>query len=581
MLLPKTVFKKDFSCFGISIAVYALFSTALITFFTPGVMVNDDIAMMAFSNGDFTGQPESQLVFIGSLIGELLQLLYGIYSTFPWYPFLFVVIQTLATATLATAFYKFANQRITTEFVATVSIIILLTPVLVLDISFSTTAMYGAVAGVISAGLILESRDNYGFKFISLVAMVLAAAGSLRFDFFLAATFLLVPFFVVRIGKTSIRGVILGVAIFTVPLGSHFLETSLSTSEEWSQYRSFNQIRGSMHGTPALSRFVDTAYTETTIKQIREFGWESEDLLLFGNWYFEDPKLFNYESLSALRNRLEITPTNLPIQASLENIFYGREWFVILCLLIVLLGTTSGTRQTKQLFLIQIVWFVIGALYISSRYRFPDRFALGAVAGFFICLIASSLILTHRSSVVRNPLTKRANAVSAVILGSGLFVSTLVFPHKFSAVEISNRNVEQAERLQSEILGINEVTTLGRVVFVGAQIATEGINPWTDRTLLAGNRFLGLGWATGSPHQESRKVQMELDGVFLKRLAEGVNNYILTNQSVADLLKYSYERRHDRSLDLIPVKNFTYGTMFRVAFDVRDEYLPTPSSSSD
>lgn len=39
-------------------------------------MVNDDVAMMSFANGDFTGKPEFQLVFIGALMGVVLKTLY-------------------------------------------------------------------------------------------------------------------------------------------------------------------------------------------------------------------------------------------------------------------------------------------------------------------------------------------------------------------------------------------------------------------------------------------------------------------------------------------------------------------------
>ena len=567
MLLPKTRFTKDVIFFTVSMAVCTLFSAALVVLFTPGVMVNDDIAMMAFSNGDFTGQSESQLVFIGAAIGVFLKFLYDFNSSMPWYPLVLVAIQILASATIVTAFYKFSEKRITKELAAVIAIIISLMPVLVLDISFSTTAMFAAVAGVISAGLILESRENFGFGFVVLVLLTLVIAGSLRFDFLLAAGVLLLPYFIVRFKKTSLREILLATMFLVIPLGSHYGENSLSTSDEWTEYRHFNQLRGSMHGTPAFARFVDTSYEEETVEQIREFGWESEDLLLFGNWYFENSKLYNNESLSQLREKLDITPTSLPIQASLENVFYGREWFVIVCALIVFLGMMSGTRQAKQLFGVQIIWFVLGAMYISSRYRFPDRFAMSAIAGLFLGLVASSSILSHRALTTRAPLPRRTLAVHAAILGCGLFVSTLVFPHKFSAIEISKRNIDQSKHLQAELKIINEVSERGRVVFIGAQIESEGINPWTDRTLLAGKRFLGLGWATGSPHQELRKTEMDLDGDFLTRLAEGMDNHIITNQAIADLLKYSYERRHGRNLELKPMKDLTYGTIFGISID--------------
>lgn len=563
--------ESSYMFFGFTFGVFALFTAVLVTLFTPGVMVNDDIAMMAFSNGDFTGKPESQLVFIGTMIGWILQRLHNFNSSVPWYPLLMVSIQIFASAIITTAFFKFSNRRVTRELLATIAIIILVMPVLVLDISFSTTAMYAAMVGIVTTGFILESREKFGHQFNLIVLSLLVIAASLRFDFLLAASLLLLPYFIVRYKKSTLRISLVAMMFAIVPICTHYFENFLGTSKKWTEYREFNSVRGSMHGTPALSRFVSTAYEDSTIRQIREFGWESEDLLLFGNWYFENSDLYNTETLKQLRDKLDITPTNLPLQPSIEAIIYGRELFVILGLLVSFLVIAGGVQRTRQIFGTQAIWFLIGSIYISSRYRFPDRFAMGAFAGLFVSLIACSLILKQRRLVVTPSIPKRTTVMYALIMPVCLFGSALNLPHKFSAVEISHRNQVEENRLQAELDAIDSVTSIGGVVFVGAQIASEGINPWTDRTLLAGNRFLGLGWATGSPHQELRKSQMELDGIFLTRLAEGINNHLITSTTVADLIKYSYERRYGKLLNLEPVRNLPYGTIFAVSINPGNE----------
>jgi hypothetical protein len=101
-------------------------------------------------------------------------------------------------------------------------------------------------------------------------------------------------------------------------------------------------------------------------------------------------------------------------------------------------------------------------------------------------------------------------------------------------------------------------------VYIGAQIAAEGINPWSERTLLANKRFLGLGWATQSPHQEKRKQSMDLDGNFLSQFIDDPNKYLFTNSFIAELLEYSYERRTEKRVKLVSLKELPYGTVFKL-----------------
>jgi hypothetical protein len=102
-------------------------------------------------------------------------------------------------------------------------------------------------------------------------------------------------------------------------------------------------------------------------------------------------------------------------------------------------------------------------------------------------------------------------------------------------------------------------------VFVGAQILGEGINPWSDRTLLEGDRLLGLGWPTGSPHQEKRKQAMGLDGDFLRQFVDSTNRYLLTTKNIAELLEYSFERRKKSQIKFVPMMELPFGTVYKVA----------------
>jgi hypothetical protein len=554
-------------CFVVSFLALGVYSAILINFFSPGVMVNDDIAMMSFSNGDFTGTPESQLVFIGFFVGSLLKLLYTLSPGLPWYAMFFVILQIISGSVLLTVLYKFLRGSVNRPFICIVGLIALISPVLVLDLSFSTTAMYLSVVGIVSLALVAENYKAQGPLITVAIAIVLVMASSLRFDFFLAAVLLMMPIFLLHLKKISRRTVLLVLGLLLLPAVSHFAENQISNTDDWAEYREFNDLRGSMHGTPGLSRFVSSAYEKETYEKTREFGWESEDLLLFGSWYFEDTDLFNTSSLEKLKENIDTGVTKIPLQPALENIIYGREFIILLGFMIVFFGADFAVIKRKTFVLLQVLWFLITAGYISSSSRFPDRFALGAIVGIYTCILAANLILMRRDSLDRNENDLRNTKTEILFLACLIITGVFLIPHKFSAGQISNQNKIESTRLRTELQALDDVDPNGTFVYVGAQIAAEGINPWVERTLLQGNQLLGLGWATQSPHQEKRKELMDLDGDLLGQIVNKPNRYLLTSKNIAELLEFSYERRKKSQIRFDALAELPYGNVYQVVFE--------------
>ena len=557
---------RFFSCSFFGLVTY---SAILALCFSSGVMVNDDIAMMSFANGDFTGTPESQLVFIGILIGGLLKLLYTLNSALPWYALVLVFIQIFSGATLLTILHKFLKGWRNRPFVCVASLVALITPTLVLDLSFSTTAMYTSVVGLACLTMTLENYREQGALVLVAIAFILIFASSLRFDFFLAAVFLLLPMCLLYMRKLSRLTVLLTLGILLLPVASQFAQNQISKTGDWASYKEFNELRGSMHGTPGLSRFVSTAYEEETIEKIREFGWESEDLLLFGSWYFEDAQLVNTSSLEELKENIDSGVSRIPLQPALENVMFGKELIILFGFMMVFLGTGLSVNKHKNFLVFQVLWFFSVAVYVSSSSRFPDRFAVGAIVGLFICLLTSNMVLLRRQLLGNFYIESRLRKIEVLFFMCLAFTGVFLIPHKFSASQISSQNKIESVRLKSELKILDDIDPFGSFVYVGAQIAAEGINPWSERTLFYNNRFLGLGWATQSPHQEKRKQSMGLDGnffsrFFLSRLIDEPNKYLLAPSSIAELLEYSFERRTEKRVKFVSLKDLPYGTVFRL-----------------
>lgn len=74
-------------CILLNIILFTLVLSKNVSYF----QTNDDYRMRLISSGLYTGDPEYQLVFIKSFIGFVLQFLYGINKTFPWYDWMTIL----------------------------------------------------------------------------------------------------------------------------------------------------------------------------------------------------------------------------------------------------------------------------------------------------------------------------------------------------------------------------------------------------------------------------------------------------------------------------------------------------------
>lgn len=545
----------------------AVFSAILIICFEPGVMVNDDVVMMSFANGDFTGKPEWQLVFIGALTGVILKALYHVSQNMPWYALFLVFVQILSGTVFLITLFKFFSRKLSKQLIATVGLILIFTPILVLDLTFSTTAMYASVLGISSAGLIIEKIDVFSYFDKLSTSLILVLAISLRFDFFLAAATFTAPLFLLQFKKLNLKAIVSGSFFLLSPAIIHVVECEISRSGEWEYFYKFNDLRGSMHGTPGLSQFASTAYQNDTISKIRNFGWESEDLLLFETWSFEDKKIFNIDALQNLKKSLSSQEVYLPFQTSLESLFIGKEFLLLAGVFLITIGVGQISSRQKSFLVFQVAWFLLVCLYVASRIRFPDRFAVGAFLGLFVSFLVANITFESRKGVSTYSYDIKFLKYKFLTVCALVISSVFLLPHKFSSSEISERNKVEAQRLDSEISSISKVNRDATVVFIGGVLGAEGMNPWKDRTIFEGMGLLGLGWPSQSPHQDNRKSRMGLDGMMLDELVDKENRFLLTNQFIADLLGQSFERRTGKRVKFTVVGETTYGTVYKVGIE--------------
>ena len=61
---------------------------------------NDDITMLLFASGKYTGTPESHLVFINYIYGLFVSFLYSLTGKIEWYTILFAIIHIISLSVI-------------------------------------------------------------------------------------------------------------------------------------------------------------------------------------------------------------------------------------------------------------------------------------------------------------------------------------------------------------------------------------------------------------------------------------------------------------------------------------------------
>lgn len=259
---------------------------------------NDDLGMKSFSNGSYTGNFESKLVFVSQLVGILLKALYTAFPGFGWYDILLVACNVLTFSVLT---FKLATSQIgrfTWFFLLiTIYIWILLNP------NYSSTAAMSAITGALVVGA--SSRHRLGDLLLGGFLLLIGIGWRLEAAQ-LALIFLLVAVSVnVLLSHESVRSswrenTLTVVALLAPLLVSNLLVISVEQScfadkevcNEWSTFSAYNEDRGSFHGS-ARGLYI-------TGLDKSEAVWSQDEKDLFFGWNYFNEQVHGSESLAEL-----------------------------------------------------------------------------------------------------------------------------------------------------------------------------------------------------------------------------------------------------------------------------------------
>ncbi len=559
---------------AVVIVVVAVCSVALTLVGTPGFMVNDDLAMESFVSGDYTGSPSPYMVFTSGVIGLVLSTAYQLTDRVPWYALGLCAVQTMAFASIVALIWRIRRSLGVVRSAFVVSALVLAAPTMSLSLSFTAIGIWCGVAALIVLAVAPTASRPVGRAASVAGVAGLALAAALRWESFLAVAVVFAPTAAVacwRLGRrrASMCAAALVVLLTTGAAVDHVLHQRAG----WPEFTSFNEVRGTLHGTPGLTAIHGRIDDPQTVAGLSSIGWTTDDLVLFDEWFFDDSGVYDREHLDELRQLIGEREPRRSTGESFDLVVDGRPWFVAAVVAAMALAVAHSGRRGRALVAVQSSWALAACLYTASTQRFPDRIAVPLLTGLAVVSVVTPYVFgldrtrSPLSHVSRSPQVGRVTAVGAAV---ALVVLALVH----SATDVGgsysvpgvSRHFESARRTYDEQIDtLDGVDPEGRFVYAGAYVMVEGADPFARPGAYGGTRLLGVGWPTFSPLYEARREAMGLPGDLLEQLADQPHLYLVIGTHLVDVLERTYETRLGRQVTLRQLATLANGGgVFRV-----------------
>jgi hypothetical protein len=485
--------------------------------------VNDDLAMLYFSDGEWTGSPERNLVFSHPIFGTLVSFAYKVFPGISWYPYLLLLAIILSFVTL-TRYVRNKRLQIFVIFIGAVSVIqFTLVP------TFTFAAIICAGLGLATAFVHNESA-TFGKSLIGILIFSLGILIRPESKFVAVAVALPIILYSWKqvlssksapkiVGHAVTTALALSVALL-IQAGSIACSANQPTScKDWDIYTKYNFERGQFHGTPNME-FLQNNYSS--------LGWTELDMSLFSSWLYPDDQKFGPEVMSKAFEMLNEDGTYRPYkleEISPYKIFQSipAAYFSLIGFAFVY-GSTRRLKNSVRVYslvipaFIFVSWFFL--MLILSSIRIPQTVTIPAA---LLCSALIALAFDQGGNGSKD-LARRGKRKDVELSNSAqelVHNSLIALMTVFIALFIQNTHSISAANISKNSSGesvLNLVTSsVGQSpVLVSAELSDLLLNhdPWTRNITLGQTQIQLMGWPVFSPHNEKRLNGSGLNGMF-------------------------------------------------------------------
>ena len=177
----------------------------LLTFFQPAFLTNDDTAVEAVINGDFTGKRSSALVIVPAIFGHILRVFYFLIPHLNWYAISLYTLQIVAWSVIAAMAFTLQRRPPLAERIVVGAIASAVLPWMILRIGYTPTSIFIGVAGILSFAAGALAPGRLGLLYTIVGGVFVGVVDFVRVTSLLGLLALFAPLLVVIAYKTGLR----------------------------------------------------------------------------------------------------------------------------------------------------------------------------------------------------------------------------------------------------------------------------------------------------------------------------------------------------------------------------------------
>lgn len=307
---------------------------------------NDDIVMLLFASGQYTGTPEFRLVFINSIWGLLLKGLYSITTKIEWYSLLFALSHILSLSIIMwSIFENKANKYFKYLFALFF---------LVMEMRFIAQFQFTTTTAILAFSGLILTLHNSQLRII-LGLSIFAISTLIRFEAAILVLLLFVPMLVKRylvcLKKQEIKLFIYAGLVIALFYGVN--QYTYHSNTEWANYYKYNKLRSAINDNPNASKI--------NVKLFQDINYDDYSLLQSA---FADYKILD---LNTIRKIAYLT-TSVSFTSKLNNIypaFRKHTQIIGIVLLLTLLLSYKNNRKDNYYLFANVLLFLIVLALIS------------------------------------------------------------------------------------------------------------------------------------------------------------------------------------------------------------------------
>lgn len=411
---------------GINIILFSIF----FIFVHPAFGSNDDIAMMTFASGLYSGAPSEYLIYINVLMGMLMKFLYINFPQLNWYPILFYLFHF---ASMVAILYVVLRHHVSvTNIVLYLLFFVFMEVYLMSYLQFTTTAFVAGTGGLLLLLTFHKDKSNKAWLAMIIGIVLLFISSLIRINSFYLLLVLAIPVVtLISIFTRSAKLLLLVVlALMLVITANQYNDYYYQQSPQWSYYQQYNKLR------QYITDYPNYQYSEQTKDVYRAVGWSENDVSMFRSWSFADKEIFSLDDLSVIVSNIKLTDRSYEdslatFTNTIEIVQINSIYFVVIFLAAALIFS----QKTEKMYLFLALLAALAAsAYFSHIGRLPDRvffpilFFLGSISLFFISKYSHKLLNQSKAQRI----------IKAVII-TGLLI--LIIPVFWTQAEASKENI--------------------------------------------------------------------------------------------------------------------------------------------